>query len=140
MAARAAPNPLLKLGQSRLRVADGKEDVRGRRVVDRSGNSVGKVDDLFIDERERRVRLIEVGSGGFLGLGEAKFLIPVELVTQVDDHTVRINEARERIVGAPQYDPGLAAESLYKDIYTYYGFPPSWSAGSAYQSISGYQR
>ena len=140
MSARAAPNPLLKLGQSRLDIADPKEDVRGRLVVDQSGTPVGKVDDLFIDERERRVRFIEVGSGGFLGLGEAKFLIPVELVRQVNDYTVRINQARERIVGAPRYDPALAAESLYKEIYTYYGFPPSWSAGSAYHSISGYQR
>jgi hypothetical protein len=34
-------------------------------VVDRGGAGIGEIDDLVIDEEERRVRLLQVGSGGF---------------------------------------------------------------------------
>lgn len=141
MAAQTASNPLFKLSDSPLRVADRNEDIRGRKVVDESGGSVGKVADLFIDERERKVRLLQVNAGGgFLGLGETKLLIPVELVTQVNDESVRINQSRERIAGAPRYNRALARESNFNDVYCYYGCTPSWPGGHAYRSVSGYQR
>jgi hypothetical protein len=41
------------------------------------------VEDLYIDRQEREVRFLEVGAGGFLGIGEGRFLVPVEAVTKV---------------------------------------------------------
>jgi len=40
---------------------------RGRTVVDRHRDEVGRVEDLLVDERENRVRFLRVGEGGFLG-------------------------------------------------------------------------
>jgi PRC-barrel domain protein len=37
--------------------------------------------DVFMDEREDKVRLLRVAAGGFLGLRETKFLIPFDAVT-----------------------------------------------------------
>jgi sporulation protein YlmC with PRC-barrel domain len=139
----AAPisNALFKLSASPLRIADRREDIRGRKVIDEAGNSVGKVADLFIDEREGKVRLLHVNArGGFLGLGETRLLIPVELVTEVTEESVRVNESRRRITGAPRYDPARAVESYSIEVYTYYGCKPSWSGGYEYRSVSGYQR
>lgn len=73
---------LEKLGEAKLTVADPKEDIRGRKVLDKNGDEIGKVDDLLIDESEHKVRLLEVESGGFLGLGETKVLIPVDAITK----------------------------------------------------------
>lgn len=71
--------------------------MRGRQVVDRNGDEVGKVEGLIIDEQERRVRFLEVGSGGFLGLGE------------------------------PVYNPNVVPQRDYfEDVYQYYGYPPFW--------------
>ena len=74
---------LVKIGDENLTVGDPKEDVRGRKVIDRNGVDIGKVDDLLIDAIDKKVRLLQVGSGGFLGLGEKKTLIPVDEVRKV---------------------------------------------------------
>jgi hypothetical protein len=41
------------------------------------------------------MRFLDVGAGGFLGLGEKHFLIPVEAVTGVGEDGVTINRNRE---------------------------------------------
>ncbi|HWD78419.1 MAG TPA: PRC-barrel domain-containing protein [Kribbella sp.] len=118
---------LVRLADVALEVADPADDVRGRKVVDRNGDEVGKVDGLIIDESERRVRFLEVGSGGFLGLGAQKQLVPVEAVVRVVEDTVQIAPERTHVAGAPAYDPDIEPErTYYEDIYGYYGYPPFW--------------
>jgi hypothetical protein len=51
------------------------------------------VEDLYIDWQEREVRFLELGAGGFLGIGEKRFLVPVEAVTQVAEDRVTIERA-----------------------------------------------
>lgn len=126
---------LTRLGDSDLTVADEAEDVRGRTVVDRSGEEAGKVDGLLIDESERKVRFLEVGSGGFLGLGKKQVLVPVDAVTRLDDDHVYISMGREHVAAGPGYDPELMPEPdrpYVEGVYGYYGFPPHWGAGYIY--------
>ncbi len=75
---------LVRLSETNLTVADPAADVRGRRAVDNGGQEMGKVDDLLIDDQEKKVRFLRVGSGGFLGKGKEHVLVPVEAVTSVD--------------------------------------------------------
>jgi hypothetical protein len=42
-----------RLGETHFTVSRADEDVRGREVVDSSGEELGKVDDLLIDDREK---------------------------------------------------------------------------------------
>jgi len=127
---------LRRLSDTELTVADPAEDIRDRKVVDRDGEELGEVDDLLIDERDKRVRFLEVASGGFLGIGEKKFLLPVEAITRISEDTVYVNQTRQHIVGAPAYDPDLihedAGEGYYGDVYKYYGYPPYWGPGYTY--------
>jgi sporulation protein YlmC with PRC-barrel domain len=128
---------LVRLSDTELTVADPAADIRDRRVVDRDGEEVGTVDDLLIDDHDKRVRFLEVASGGFLGIGATKFLIPVEAITRISDDTVYVNQARQHIAGAPRYDPDLihreAGEGgYYGDVYQHYGYPPYWSPGYMY--------
>jgi sporulation protein YlmC with PRC-barrel domain len=58
---------LVRLSDTELTVADPAADMRNRKVVDRDGEEIGEVDDLLIDAPEKRVRFLEVASGGFLG-------------------------------------------------------------------------
>ncbi len=99
---------LSKLGDTDFTVADPEEDIRGRKVVDRSGGEIGEVDALLIDDRETKVRFLRVAAGGFLGISERHFLIPVDAVTRIDDDHVHVDQTREHITGAPAYDPDLA--------------------------------
>ena len=57
----------------------------GLPAIDPEGRRLGEVDDLIIDETHRRARLLVVGSGGLLGLGRFERMIPIEMVTRVDD-------------------------------------------------------
>lgn len=124
---------LVKLSDSNLTVDDPKADVRGRKVVDKDGHEVGKVDDLLLDDREHKVRFLEVESGGFLGMGETKVLVPVDAITKIDDHAVHINQTREHVVRAPRYDPALVKDVRYVgNVYNHYGYGPYWGAGYIY--------
>ena len=128
--------PLRWLSDTELTMADPAEDIRDRKVVDRDSEELGAVYDLLIDDRDQRVHFLEVASGGFLGIGETRFLLPIEALTRIDDDTVYVNQTRQHIVGAPAYDPDLiytdTAESYYEDVYKYYGYLPYWSPGYTY--------
>ncbi len=128
---------LHKLSDANLTVADPEEDVRGRKVLDRQGDEIGEVDDLMIDDREAKVRFMRVASGGFLGLGETKFMIPIDAVTRITDDTVHIDQTREHVAGAPRYDPDLVedvarADPYWTSTYGYYGYAPYWAPGYVY--------
>ncbi len=56
---------LERLSQSSLTLGTSADDIRGCKVYDSSGQEIGKVDDLIVDESERKVRFMQVGSGGF---------------------------------------------------------------------------
>ncbi|WP_322632909.1 PRC-barrel domain-containing protein [Glycomyces albidus] len=126
---------LVRLGDSDLTVANEAEDVRGHKVIDRSGEETGTVDGLLIDEAERKVRFLEVGSGGFLGIGKHQVLVPVDAVTRVDDEHVYIDRDREHVASGPVYDPELMSDPdrpYLENLYVYYGFMPYWGAGYMY--------
>jgi sporulation protein YlmC with PRC-barrel domain len=121
---------LVKLGDTHLTIADPAEDVRGRTVIDRNGDEIGTVDGLMIDDREAKVRFLQVGAGGFFGIGEKHFMIPVDAITRVDRDHVHIDTSRDHVVGGPEYDPDLIDENhYYDDVYGYYGYVPWWRPG-----------
>lgn len=129
-------NPILvRISDSNLAVPD-EQRIRGLNVVDPDGQQLGTVDDLLIDEEEERVRFLEVASGGFLGIGQEKVLIPVDAVTAVDDE-VHISSTRSHVEGSPGYDPDLVdagPRSYYGALYGYYGVSPYWGPGYVYPS------
>lgn len=90
---------LVKLSDSGFRLEDRASDVRGLAVFNQNGEQVGSVEDFYVDTVEREVRLLEVGAGGFLALGEKRFLIPVEVVKIYEDG-VKVDHSHEK-VGEP---------------------------------------
>lgn len=124
---------LVKMTDTALTVADPAADVRGRNVVDRHGDEIGSVDDLLIDDQEQKVRFLQVGAGGFLGIGEQHFLIPVDAVTKINADHVHINRERTGLRSAPPYDPELTYDyDYYGDVYGWWGYGPYWGPGYAY--------
>jgi sporulation protein YlmC with PRC-barrel domain len=126
---------LQKISDTELLLDDDAQDVRGRNVIDHNGEPIGHVSNLFIDVDERKVRLLEIRSGGFLGIGNTHFLLPVDAVTSVDKTAVHVNQTRERIAHAPVYDPNLVqmpTRDYWEPFYGYYGLPPYWGNGYLY--------
>ncbi len=89
---------LRNLGET---VSSSDEDIRGRMVKDRDGRDLGTIDGLLVDAAAGKVRFMEVASGGFLGLGERKSLIPVEAITKITDHEVSITTPSSTWPGHP---------------------------------------
>ena len=86
---------LVRLSDSGLVLEDLAQDVRGLDVYDEDGDQIGTVEDIYADAQERKVRFLDVGAGGFLGLGERRFLIPVEAVSEVrEDGVVVVDQKR----------------------------------------------
>ncbi|MCW4384555.1 PRC-barrel domain-containing protein [Salinibacterium sp. SYSU T00001] len=126
-----AESTLIKLSESDERIENGSADIRGLKVKDAGGEDIGTVDDLLIDPDADEVRFIVVASGGFLGIGQDETYIPVEAVTDISDD-VSVDLSREKLEGAPGYDPELAPDRGYYDrVYGYYGYSPYWAPGYA---------
>jgi sporulation protein YlmC with PRC-barrel domain len=114
---------LVRLSYSELVLEDLTQDVRGLDVYDTNGDEIGTVEDLYVDEEERKIRFLDVGAGGFLGLGEKDFLIPVEAVREVNEDGVVVDESREKVAGSPPFDTDVVPQPPYqRDIYDYYGY------------------
>jgi sporulation protein YlmC with PRC-barrel domain len=129
---------LVKLRDSDQTVADRKNDIRGRRVVDKDRQPLGKIDALLLDEKENKVRFLEVASGGFLGLGEATSFIPVDAITKITADEVHISQSAENVAGAPAYDPTLVNQRhFWENTYGHYGLTPHWNENYEYPTYSG---
>lgn len=129
---------LVRLSDSGLVLQNQAQDVRGRDVYDADGEQIGSVEDLYVDEEERKVRFLDVGAGGLLGIGEKQFLIPVEAVSEVREDRVTVDQSREKVTGSPPFDTSVVPQASYQqDIYRYYGYsraggragPGAWPGG-----------
>jgi sporulation protein YlmC with PRC-barrel domain len=116
---------LIRLGDSGFVSANPEDDLCGKAVYDAEGQRIGSVSDLYIDRQEREVRFLEVGAGGFLGMGEKHFLVPVEAVVEVADDRVTIEPGRtEKVDGLAPFDTKVAPPP------TDYASPPVGNAES----------
>ncbi|GAB7046671.1 PRC-barrel domain-containing protein [Catenuloplanes indicus] len=124
---------LTRLSDTDKVVANPDRDIRGRTVVDRNGDDLGKIHDLLIDTGEEKIRFLRVQHGGILGIGASESFIPVDAVREVTEDRVHVDLASEQVAGAPRYDPELIDQSdYYSDMYHYYGYAPYWTPGYIY--------
>jgi sporulation protein YlmC with PRC-barrel domain len=135
----ASDTPLVKLSDTGLALEDRDQDIRGRKVIDRDSKEIGHISSLFIDEDERKVRMLEIRAGGFLGIGDRHFLLPVDAITKVAKGEVHVNETLGRIVQSPVYAPALVEELIpqkhWEPFYGYYGLSPYWGDGYLYPTV-----
>jgi sporulation protein YlmC with PRC-barrel domain len=120
---------LIKLRDTEFTVAHPDEDVRGFKVIEQNGEEIGVVEDLLIDGEEKKVRFLECGDGGLWGLGEQKFLVPIDSITSVDHENkkVHICHTKACVTASPKYNPDLKVQEDLEEVYAYYGYMPYWS-------------
>ncbi len=82
---------------------------------------------------------MHVAVGGFLGIGEKTFLIPIDAITKIDEDHVHVDQSREHIIEGPEYDPALVKdEGFWEQSYGHYGMTPFWGTGYAYPAFPYY--
>lgn len=117
MTVAATTASLLRLSkEEQLMLADPAEDTRDKKMIDKGGEVIAKVEDLLIDEKDHKVSFLMVGSGGFgpKKIGKKKFLIPVDAITKIDDEGVHVDQSvHARRVATAQYTCCASSASIW---------------------------
>ena len=116
-------------GEDRLRELE--ERYEGYKVYDNNGESIGKVDDLFVDEQDREEYVgVKMGLFGLSGTT----LIPLEIVRVNDqDRVIEVSESKERVKDAPQYsDDDEIDVSFEERIRSHFGLTSGSASTGSY--------
>src|SRR6266545_7966393 len=105
----------------------------GNKVVNAKGEQLGSIKELMIDLDDGQIAYVVLSFGGFLGLGDKLFAIPLEALTfDTGEHTVILDLNKEVLRNAPGFDKDHWPDNAqYEagwllDIYEYYGYLPYW--------------
>ena len=98
----------------------------GTNVYNRENKSIGEIKDLMIDLRSGEVQYAVLSFGGFLGMGDKLFAIPLESFSpNAKDETFVLDITKERLEKAPGFDkdhwPSTADDTFVDSVYKYYG-------------------
>lgn len=112
----------------------------GSKVKSSTGESVGQIDDVLIDQNGQ-IRFAVLGVGGFLGIGEKKTPVPWQALQPTATHDFTLNIDRQKLKNAPTIDKNqMASEwatpSFTSQVYAHYGMQePSAVGGTATESL-----
>ena len=98
----------------------------GDPVVNRNGENLGKIEDLMIDPERSRVSYAVLSFGGFLGMGNKLFAVPLQAMRlSREDKRFVLDVDKERLKNAPGFDkdqwPDFADPAYNTKLYSYYG-------------------
>lgn len=119
------PGPLTRLSDTDL-AGTPLDALHDRLVVDRYGEPIGRIKGYYVDH-ERRVRLLDLDSGGFLRVGLKHTLLPPSAVRPLPDRRVQLNATRTDVLNAPPFEPSHTTAELvpeWERYYHHYGLDP----------------
>ncbi|MEM8559349.1 MAG: PRC-barrel domain-containing protein [Bacteroidota bacterium] len=95
-------------------------------VVNPQGTSLGDIKDLMVDPQTGRVLYAVLDFGGFLGIGNKLFAVPLQAFdVDTDRERFVLNVTQERLENAPGFDqndwPSSADTSFLDTVYNHYG-------------------
>jgi len=99
----------------------------GDPVVNRKGEKLGKIEDLVIDPKTSRIDYAVLSFGGFLGMGDKLFAVPLEAMKlSPEEKKFILDVDKERLKNAPGFDkdnwPETEDRAFGTAVYKYYGF------------------
>ena len=77
----------------------------GSKVVNPEGEQLGSIKELMIDLDDGQIAYAVLSFGGFLGVGDKLFAVPLEALTfDTEAHTVILDVDKEILKNAPGFD------------------------------------
>lgn len=102
--------------------------IKGTEVRNLEGKNIGEIQDLMIDLKTGNVVYAVLSFGGFLGLGDKYFAVPVEALNfdSADKNQIILDIDKERLENAPGFDkdhwPMEASTEFVRSVYDHYGY------------------
>jgi sporulation protein YlmC with PRC-barrel domain len=89
---------------------------------------IGRVDDIYFDDEDWRVRYLVVNTGGWLG-GRKVLISPDAIDRQHSSETeISVTLSRKQVEGSPGIEAHKPVSRQYEEIYArYYGYPFYWA-------------
>ena len=109
--------------------------VVGCKIENPKGESLGKVESLMVDLSDGRILYAVLSFGGFLGMGDKLFPVPLSSFSFRTDREGRLercilNVDKDTLKNAPGYErdklPDSADRTFASKVYTHYGVTPYW--------------
>src|SRR5579862_2876137 len=102
----------------------------GHKVENASGNDLGKIEDLVLDEQTGHVLYAVLSFGGFLGMGNRLVAVPWKrLRLKGNQKTFILNVDKETLKHAPSFDkdnwPDMTLPVWQERIETYFAYNPA---------------
>ena len=103
----------------------------GDSVVNMQNEDLGKIEHIMLDLATGRVAYAVLSFGGFLGVGNKLFAIPLNsLSVDTENHQLVLNVEKRLLEKAPGFDeqnwPDMADRTWATKINNYYGAKPYW--------------
>jgi sporulation protein YlmC with PRC-barrel domain len=109
----------------------------GMRVYNTADEELGRIEDLVMDVQDGRVRYAALSFGGFLGIGDKLFAVPMHALTirRVDDKPRFVmNADKDRLENAPGFNtdawPDFANPEWGAEVDAFYGPEETEGAGT----------
>ena len=102
------------------------------RVRNSLGEDLGHIEELMIDLEHQRIAYAVLSFGGFLGIGNKLFAVPLDAFSiDTEKHELILDIEREKLESAPGFDkddwPSTSDRLWTSKVYEYYGTAPYWS-------------
>ena len=90
-------------------------DLMGMSVENRQGDSIGNVDEVFIDLNQKEIVGVVISTGGFLGIGDRKTLFGMnELTLDGQNEKMYLDYNREQVRAFPEFKSD--EQSVWDDL------------------------
>ncbi len=100
----------------------------GDEVRNRTGDNLGKIEDLMLDVPDGKIAYAVLSFGGVFGIGSKLFAVPWNALTlNADEHCFVLDADKEYLKNAPGFDkdnwPDFASAAFKDSLHSYYGRP-----------------
>ncbi len=97
----------------------------GDDVKNAAGENLGKIEDLMIDVNGSEVNYAVLSFGGFMGIGDKLFAVPLKAMQlDTENKCFILNESKERLENAPGFDkdnwPNHSDPKWTTQVHSYY--------------------
>lgn len=107
----------------------------GRDVENSRGEKIGDIEEVVIDPAHNQIAYTVVSMGGFLGMGEKWFAVPMSALkrSEKNANVFILDVDKERLKNAPGFDkdkwPEAADRPWVASVYSFYNQPVYWALG-----------